>query len=181
MAGVVPTPRTSRAGRKSIFDPVHGPIHFGPEMLTLLSSAPIQRLWGIRQTGLAHLVFPGANHTRLEHSLGTYWTARGMAEAIGLSTREREVVAAAGLLHDIGHPPFSHTLDGPLTEALGTTHEGIGRALVLGRAGPAVPPDRRLREALERAGISPRAVADLIDPPVRPEKHPLLRQLIHGA
>ncbi len=167
--------------RKSIFDPVHGPIHFDPEMLALLGNAVVQRLWGVRQTGFAHLVFPGANHTRLEHSLGAYWTARGMAEAIDLPAEERPVVAAAGLLHDIGHPPFSHTLDGPLAEAFGTTHEGIGRALVLGRAGPGVPADPRLREELERAGISPTAVADLIDPPVRTERRPLLRQLLHGA
>jgi len=177
----VPNTRLGSQSRKSIFDPVHGPIHFDPEMLDLLGSATVQRLWGVRQTGFAHLVFPGANHTRLEHSLGTYWTARGMADAIGLPAEERKVAAAAGLLHDIGHPPFSHTLDGPLTEALGTTHEGIGRALVLGRAGPAVPADSRLREALERAGISPRAVADLIDPPARSERRPLLRQLLHGA
>ncbi|MHB1434941.1 MAG: HD domain-containing protein [Thermoplasmata archaeon] len=175
------TARTRPRPRKSIFDPVHGPIRFDPEMLALLGSATVQRLWGVRQTGFAHLVFPGANHTRLEHSLGTYWTARGMAEAIDLSAEERRVVAAAGLLHDIGHPPFSHTLDGPLAEALGTTHEGIGRALILGRAGPGVPADPRLREELERAGISPRAVADLIDPPARPERRPLLRQLLHGA
>ncbi len=177
----MPTSPARSRRRKSIFDPVHGPIHFDSEMLPLLGSAAVQRLWGVRQTGFAHLVFPGANHTRLEHSLGAYWTARGMAEAIGLSTEERNVVAAAGLLHDIGHPPFSHTLDGPIAEALGATHEGIGRALVLGRAGPGVPADARLREALEGAGISPAAVADLIDPPPRTERRPLLRQLLHGA
>ena len=177
----MPTSPARHRPRKSIFDPVHGPIHFDSEMLALLGSPAVQRLWGVRQTGFAHLVFPGANHTRLEHSLGTYWTARGMAEAVGLSTEERRIVAAAALLHDIGHPPFSHTLDGPVAEALGTTHEGIGRALVLGRAGRGLPADPRLREELERWGIDPAAVAALIDPPPRPSRRPLLRQLLHGA
>jgi HD superfamily phosphohydrolase len=150
-------------------------------MLALLGTPTVQRLWGIRQTGFAHLVFPGANHTRLEHSLGTYWTALRMAERLDLPIEERQTVAAAGLLHDIGHAPFSHTLDGALDEAAKVSHEQIGRSCVLGEGLPGVRPDRRLKEALEQAGVSPRTVANLIDPPTPREGRPLLRQLLHGA
>ena len=62
--------------RKTIFDPVHGTITLDAHALALVGTPEFQRLWGVRQTGFAHLVFPGANHTRLEHSLGTYWVAR---------------------------------------------------------------------------------------------------------
>jgi HD superfamily phosphohydrolase len=72
--------RTARRGpRKTIFDPVHGVIALEGASLDLVGHRAFQRLWGIRQTGLAHLVFPGANHTRLEHSLGVYAVVRTLA------------------------------------------------------------------------------------------------------
>jgi len=175
-------PRRSRdTPRKSIFDPVHGPISLDGVALALLATREFQRLWGIRQTGFAHLVFPGANHTRLEHSLGTYWVATQMAARLGLSDEHSDRVAAAALLHDLGHPPFSHTLDGPLREVLGRTHEQISRARIEGTdpgwpTGPSeVPP------VLERFGLDPRHVAELIDPRARSRTPPLLRAILHGA
>ena len=84
--------------RKAIFDPIHGQITLSGAPLELISHPAFQRLWGIRQTGFAHLVFPGANHTRLEHPLGVYWVAQAMAAALGLSTTETELVTSGGLL-----------------------------------------------------------------------------------
>lgn len=168
------------AGRKSIFDPVHGPIALDASAVALLATPEFQRLWGIRQTGFAHLVFPGANHTRLEHSLGTYWVAREMATRLGLAPSEVARVAAAGLLHDLGHPPFSHTLDGPLREATGLNHERISRLRIEGRdpvGGPAVG---AVPAALERAGLSPRAIADLIDPRAGTQGPRRLSEILHG-
>jgi len=81
----VPTGSSRTRPHKSIFDPVHGPIRLDGAALALVSTPEFQRLWGIRQTGFAHLVFPGANHTRLEHSLGTFWVAGQMASRLGLS------------------------------------------------------------------------------------------------
>ncbi|HEV2519225.1 MAG TPA: HD domain-containing protein [Thermoplasmata archaeon] len=175
-----------RAGdrrQKSIFDPIHGSVSLPDAPLALLGDPAFQRLWGIRQTGLAHLVFPGANHTRLEHSLGVYWVARQMAHALELDPSDAEAVGIGGLLHDLGHPPLSHTLDGPMREALGVTHEGRSRALVLGtdrgEADPRATPSR-IPQILQRHGLDPRAIADLIDPPAGSERHPLLRALLHG-
>ena len=170
-----------RGVRKSIFDPVHGTILLDGPALALIGTAEFQRLWGIRQTGFAHLVFPGANHTRLEHSLGTFWVAGQMADRLGLEGRARRRVTAAALLHDLGHGPFSHTLDSPMVEVLGMSHEGISRARIegndpLGRfAQPEVP------SILERFGVRPREVADLVDP-VRGSAPSLLeRAILHGA
>ena len=163
---------------KSIYDPVHGPISFQGLALELIGTPEFQRLWGIRQTGFAHLVFPGANHTRLEHSLGTYWVARRMVETLRLSEREQTLVTAGALLHDVGHPPFSHTLEPTMEEVFGYGHERRSRVLIEGTADGLADPT--LPGLLESAGISPATLADLIDP--IPSRRPSPRSsLLHGA
>jgi HD superfamily phosphohydrolase len=83
-----------------------------------VDSGPLQRLRGVRQMGHAHLVYPGAVHTRFEHSLGTYDMARRLVRVLlrrggsrWLSPSDVRCFLAASLLHDIGHYPFSHTLE----------------------------------------------------------------------
>ena len=166
---------------KSIFDPVHGPISLHPSAVALLATPEFQRLWGIRQTGFAHLVFPGANHTRLEHSLGTYWVAGQMSGRLGLPDETIRAVEAAALLHDLGHPPFSHTLDAPLREALGIDHEAVSRARILGTDPTGTFAESAVAPTLEAHGLRPRAVADLIDPPASAGPAELLGELLHGA
>ncbi|MCI4358185.1 MAG: HD domain-containing protein [Thermoplasmata archaeon] len=177
------TGRRRARGQKSIFDPIHGSLTLSVAPLELIGDPAFQRLWGIRQTGLAHLVFPGANHTRLEHSLGVYWVARQMATALDLGVEDAELVGIGGLLHDLGHPPLSHTLDSPMLECLGRSHEGRSRDIVLGTdrgEGDARATPSRIPEILERHGLEPRAIADLIDPPSRREPNRTLRALLHG-
>jgi len=167
--------------RKSIFDPVHGTILLDATALSLIGTGEFQRLWGIRQTGFAHLVFPGANHTRLEHSLGTFWVAGQMADRLGLASGARDRVAAAALLHDLGHGPFSHTLDGPMHEVLGMSHEGISRARIEG-TDPFWPREQvEVPRALERSGLRPREVANLVDPVRGTPVSGLERAILHGA
>ena len=174
-------PRRLLRSGKSIFDPVHGPIALGPAELALLGTPEFQRLWGIRQTGFAHLVFPGANHTRLEHSLGTFWAAAEMAARLGLDARTAETVRVGGLLHDLGHPPFSHTLDLPLREVTGERHERLSRLRVQG-LDPDWPAEKaRIAPTLERFGLEPKAVADLIDPRRPSARAPLPGSILHGA
>ncbi len=179
------SPPTPSARTKSIFDPIHGIISLGRAPLDLIADPAFQRLWGIRQTGFAHLVFPGANHTRLEHSLGVYWVARTMAEKLGLDRDRSALVASGGLLHDLGHPPFSHTLEPSMRETLGYGHEAVSRRLITGSDAPVVLPGVRIESQipriLERHGISPPAVARLIDPQRATGSRPLLRALLHGA
>jgi uncharacterized protein len=167
--------------RKSIFDPVHGTILLDGPALALIGTGEFQRLWGIRQTGFAHLVFPGANHTRLEHSLGTFWVAGQMADRLGLEGHARRRVTAAALLHDLGHGPFSHTLDGPMVEVLGFGHEGVSRQRIEGND-PFWPPERaEVPRILERFALRPGEVADLVDPIRAKSPSPLERAILHGA
>ena len=105
-------------GGKTIRDPIHGDIKLDGLFLDLIEAPEIQRLYNIKQLGFAHLVFPGAHHTRLEHSLGAYYMASQAAEKLNLDKDEKETVACAAILHDIGHGPFSHTLESILRDAL---------------------------------------------------------------
>lgn len=110
---------------KIIKDPVHGYVELEDFALSLLDSPALQRLRYIRQLGFSYLVYPGANHTRFEHSLGTMYLADIACRKFGLSDAERMLVAAAALLHDIGHGPFSHASEPLLEEFLHRTHDAI--------------------------------------------------------
>jgi hypothetical protein len=110
---------------KIIKDPVHGYVEVEDFALALLDSLPLQRLRYIRQLGFSYLVYPGANHTRFEHSLGTMFLADVAARRFGLSEEDRTLVVAAGLLHDIGHGPYSHASELLMGEFLHVTHDDI--------------------------------------------------------
>jgi HD superfamily phosphohydrolase len=180
LGNVVP-PRTVRpASRKAIFDPVHGPIPLDPLALALIGTAAFQRLWGVRQTGFAHLVFPGANHTRLEHSLGTYWVAGRFAERLGLDRENARLLTTGALLHDLGHGPFSHSLDVPMREVLGHGHETVSREAILGDDGLPSGSPPTIPQILGRHGVDPQKVADLVDPPGR-DRPSWFAAILHGA
>ncbi len=117
---------------KIIHDAIHGSIKFDGVTLKLLESPEIQRLSGIKQLGLGYLVFPGANHTRLEHSIGVGYMAGRMGEMLGLPKEEVELLKAAGMLHDLGHSPFSHTLEYLLHEKTGLDHMEITVKIIKG-------------------------------------------------
>jgi uncharacterized protein len=91
-----------------IRDTVHGFLGLCETEAKLLGTRLFQRLRGIRQLALANLVYPGALHTRFDHSLGVCHIAQLMAEQLGLDQDESRLVRIAALLHDVGHGPFSH-------------------------------------------------------------------------
>ncbi len=91
-----------------IRDPVHNFISLREKEMKLINTPAIQRLRRIRQLALASLVYPGALHTRFDHSLGVAHVAGMMANALGLDADQCEIVRLAAILHDIGHGPFSH-------------------------------------------------------------------------
>jgi len=118
---------------KKIYDSVHGFIPFDEFEKELIDSLPFQRLHYIHQLGIAYLVYPGATHTRFEHSLGVMALASLMFEKIAKSVRPdvfhfvprkgssdylywRRVLRMAALCHDLGHLPFSHVAE---TELIG--------------------------------------------------------------
>lgn len=120
--------------RKIINDPVFGFINIPKGLLYDVVTHPIlQRLTRIKQLGLSSLVYPGAQHTRFQHSLGAFYL---MSEAINtlrqkgnfIFDSEAEAVQAAILMHDIGHGPFSHVLEHTLVK--GISHEDISLMLM---------------------------------------------------
>jgi len=108
--------------RKIINDPVYGFISIPNDLIYDLMGHPwFQRLRNIRQLGLSSLVYPGAVHSRFQHSLGAmYLTGQAVhtlrSKGTDISAEEEEGVLAAILLHDIGHGPFSHALEQSLIE-----------------------------------------------------------------
>lgn len=119
---------------KIINDPVFGFINIPNDFLYDIIQHPyFQRLHRIKQLGLSSVVYPGAQHTRMQHSLGAMHL---MGEAITqlrqqgheISPDEAEAVRACILLHDIGHGPFSHALEHSLVS--GISHEGISMLLM---------------------------------------------------
>jgi HD superfamily phosphohydrolase len=108
--------------RKIINDPVYGFISIPNDLIYDLVGHPwFQRLRNIRQLGLSSLVYPGAVHSRFQHSLGAmYLTGQAVhtlrSKGTEISDNEEEAVLAAILLHDIGHGPFSHALEHSLIE-----------------------------------------------------------------
>ncbi len=108
-----------------IRDPVHGYVKLEGLALELADTPQMQRLRWIKQLGLASLVYPGANHTRFEHSLGAYHLADLLANNFGLQEEDKMLVCAAALLHDLGHGPLSHATEAALAPYLRTEHESI--------------------------------------------------------
>lgn len=174
-----------------IKDPVHGYIELDRELVDrIVDTRPFQRLRYIRQLSATHLVYPGANHTRFEHSLGVYHLGRTVFKNLrtqsyfthkmttaGLDEIQRTLECAC-LLHDIGHPPFSHMAeqfldtselydrladeglvhafeeaglrDGPLRTA--SAHELLGCLIIL----------REFRDALAGLGVDPMEVCGYV-------------------
>ncbi|MBV9575200.1 MAG: HD domain-containing protein [Gammaproteobacteria bacterium] len=99
-----------------IKDPVHGTMQFTSTedawVKPFIDSANFQRLRHIKQLGMGDFIFPGAVHSRFNHSLGCCYVASQIAQKIGLADEERQLVMIACLLHDMGHGPFSHAFEG---------------------------------------------------------------------
>ncbi|KAH7570270.1 hypothetical protein JRO89_XS05G0079400 [Xanthoceras sorbifolium] len=101
---------------KHVHDNVHGNIYLDPLSLKFIDT---EQLRDLKQLGLAHLVYPGAVHSRFEHSLGVYWLAGAAVNTIKayqgseleIDHSDIQTVKLAGLLHDVGHGPFSHMFE----------------------------------------------------------------------
>ncbi|MGB1585822.1 MAG: HD domain-containing protein [Thermoplasmatota archaeon] len=133
-------------------DPIHGSIRLDDWVVPIVDHPEFQRLRRIHQLGTAQLVYPGAHHTRFEHSLGAYHLAGRFAESLELDDDEALTVRAGALLHDIGHGPFSHAFE-ELLHDTGRRHEDTTVDLV--RWGP-------LGDLLRQADIDPVAVSELV-------------------
>ncbi|XP_068637782.1 uncharacterized protein [Aristolochia californica] len=104
---------------KHVHDNVHGNIYLDPVCLKFIDTEQFQRLRDLKQLGLSHMVYPGAVHSRFEHSLGVYWLASQavhklqtyQGSELEIDHFDIQTVKLAGLLHDVGHGPFSHLFE----------------------------------------------------------------------
>ncbi len=126
-----------------IRDAVHGNIIIGEIEAGIIATPEMQRLRYIRQLDMTYLVFPGANHTRFEHSLGTMHVAGELAGK--MSDKPEEELHIVGLLHDIGHGPFSHLTEHFTKKYLKLDHEQIGERMIR-KSG--------IKEIIESGGLS---------------------------
>jgi hypothetical protein len=167
---------TTPTAGKLIRDPLWDTIHLDPTAVRIVDTAEFQRLRYIRQLGLAHLVYPGATHTRFDHALGVYHLTRTALRHL----RERggvppeawegeELIPYAALLHDIGHYAYSHALEELESERLPAHHEDVSERFF---ASPA------LRDALAPLGLS---APDRLHELIRGESTIALRGLVSGG
>ncbi len=157
---------------KVINDAIHGDFSIDGVREELLATPEMNKLSHIKQLGLAHLVFPGAHHTRFEHSLGVSHVGGLMSESMSLSDTDKEVVQVAGMLHDVGHGPYSHTLEHILHSRGGKDHMTITEGIITGSYDVVDESEsssfkirQTIPETLEKYGIDPKEISKLIRGP----------------
>jgi len=119
----------------TVKDTVHDHIEIDGVAADLLDTPAVQRLRHVKQLGTVQLVYPSANHTRFEHSLGVYHLASRALDHLGIEGARADRIEAAAMLHDVGHGPFSHNLE-PLTHRrTGKYHDDVDELLATGAVG----------------------------------------------
>jgi HD superfamily phosphohydrolase len=164
--------KTIDFGVKRIADPVHGSIGLSALEIEIINTSAFQRLRNIKHLGLAHLVFPGADFSRFAHSLGVCHVTGMILSSLRnhakgkLKDENIQTYRLAGLLHDIGHYPFSHAMEDAVENyykgqllSTGTieylNHEEVSKEILLH--------DKEIKEILDRYGIDPRSIYSIFN------------------
>jgi hypothetical protein len=157
---------------KYVRDPVHGYIGMTDIEKRVIDTLPLQRLRGIKQLSVTHITYPGADHSRFSHVLGTMHLAGQIAEnlrrSVSLDDDELQMVRLAGLLHDVGHGPFSHSYEEILVKYRNLNHEQMGREVLK---------KSELADVLKACGFDPTEITELTFGKPKREKQ-YLRQII---
>jgi HD superfamily phosphohydrolase len=135
---------------RAIKDAVHDYVELEGAARDLLDTRAVQRLRHVKQLSTVRLVYPSANHTRFEHSLGVYHLARRALDHLDVDGARAEAVRAAALLHDVGHGPYGHQTEAVIERRLGRHHDDVDDLLTEGE----------IATVLESHGLDPGVVAD---------------------
>jgi hypothetical protein len=159
-----------------IKDPVFGYVYITEAEKEIIDSFPVQRLRRLRQLAGSEYVYPGANHTRFEHSIGVMYLAGLLAENPHLSSRfseeDYQTIRIAALLHDVGHGPFSHIFEHLLEKFLKKTHEDMNVWVVQ---------ESELKDVLNELGYDVNVVAKLSVGWLRKPGRAFMDQIIRSA
>jgi HD superfamily phosphohydrolase len=139
-----------------IKDPVHGYVYITENEKEIIDTYPMQRLRRLRQLAGSEYVYPGANHTRFEHCVGVMYLAGKVTENPNLSRivsdEEADIIRLSGLLHDVGHGPFSHVFEQLLIRDLEKTHEDITSWIIA---------ESEINDKIAQEGFNPDEVSKL--------------------
>jgi HD superfamily phosphohydrolase len=156
-----------------IRDPIHGYIFMSPVEKELIDSQPVQRLRRIKQLSGAFLTYPGAEHSRFSHSLGVMHLAgilgNHFAQMSYIDEEDIQKIRIAGLLHDVGHGPFSHMYEEILGKYRNMTHEDVTQWLIK---------KSELKEILTKHGYSPQDLSKLAVGKLKKPDKSFLNQII---
>ncbi|MFA5572464.1 MAG: HD domain-containing protein [Crenarchaeota archaeon] len=159
-----------------IKDPVHGYVYITEDEKTVIDTYPMQRLRRLRQLAGSEYVYPGANHTRFEHSLGVMYLAGQVLVNPNISRvisgEEIDMCRISALLHDCGHGPFSHVFEHLLLKDLNKTHEDITSWLI---------EKSELADKLSRMGYNPKEIGALAVGKLNKKNRAFLDQIISSA
>ena len=158
-----------------INDPIHGFIGLTDIEAKIINSLPYQRLRRIKQLSGGHFVYPTAEHTRFGHCIGVMYLAglsgKRLLNRMGLGDQKLQEVRIAGLLHDIGHGPFSHVFEEVLIEKRGMNHEDVTEWIIL---------KSELGDMLEADGISKKRIGNLVRGRQKTKRDSIIAGIVAG-
>ena len=160
--------------RRAFFDEVYNTDILVTQLEKEVVDAEVfARLKKIHQLGLAYLIYPGANHCRFEHCLGTMYLAGKVAKTLGLSKDDAQYFRLAALLHDVGHGPFSHAFEEYLKERKRIRgHEDLTKWVIL---------NSEIKDIIGDSGFDLKKIAELSVGKIRDKKLSFLNSLILGV
>lgn len=158
-----------------INDPIHGFIGLTDIEAKIINSQPYQRLRRIKQLSGGHYVYPTAEHTRFGHCIGVMYLAglsgKRLLDRLGLGNKKLQEVRLAGLLHDIGHGPFSHVFEEVLLEKREMNHEDVTEWIIL---------KSEIGDLIETAGISKKRIGNLVRGRQKTKKDSVIAGIVAG-
>jgi HD superfamily phosphohydrolase len=159
-----------------IKDPIYGYVRITEAERKIIDSYPFQRLRRIRQLAGAEYVYPGANHTRFEHSIGVMHLAGMFVDnpqiSQIISEDEAQMVRISALLHDVGHGPFSHVFEHVLTRFLGKTHEDMTTWIIT---------SSEIKDIINDLGYDPKVIGSLAVGRLNKPNMAFMDQIIRSA